>query len=144
MGKAETGKRGELAVARYLREHGYAVLTANYRCRFGEIDIIAEDETYICFVEVKTRGEGMRYAPADAVDARKRQRILTTAELYLAQNPSKNSRGSMLPRCLPKTGRLPKFTISEMHMTVMENEVFRFSLRYNRRMCQPKQTAFAK
>ena len=89
MGKAETGKRGELAVARYLREHGYTVLTANYCCRFGEIDIIAEDETYICFVEVKTRGEGMRYAPADAVDARKRQRILTTAELYLAQNPSK-------------------------------------------------------
>lgn len=88
MNKAKTGKLGELAVARYLREHGYTVLTANYRCRFGEIDIIAENTAYICFVEVKTRGESMRYAPADAVDARKRQRILTTAELYLAQNPS--------------------------------------------------------
>jgi putative endonuclease len=95
-------------VARYLREHGYTVLTANYRCRFGEIDIIAEDETYICFVEVKTRGEGMRYAPADAVDARKRQRILTTAELYLAQNPSKKQPRLDVAEVFTKNGQVAK------------------------------------
>jgi len=55
MNKANTGARGEVAAARSLRERGYAVITANYRCRLGEIDIIAENAQYICFVEVKTR-----------------------------------------------------------------------------------------
>ena len=55
MNKAVTGKLGELAAGRYLRENGYEIITANYRCRLGEIDIIAKQNKYICFVEVKTR-----------------------------------------------------------------------------------------
>ena len=42
MNKAVTGKLGELAAGRYLRENGYEIITANYRCRLGEIDIIAK------------------------------------------------------------------------------------------------------
>ena len=53
MNKAVTGKLGELAAGRYLRENGYEIITANYRCRLGEIDIIAKQNKYICFVEVK-------------------------------------------------------------------------------------------
>ena len=55
MDKAKTGSRGEVEASRYLREKGYRILAANYRCRLGEIDIIAENEKYICFTEVKTR-----------------------------------------------------------------------------------------
>ena len=88
MGKAEIGKRGELAVARYLREHGYTVLTANYRCRFGEIDIIAENGQYIIFVEVKTRREGSISSPLEAVTSAKRRKIVRTAQMYLLENPS--------------------------------------------------------
>ena len=84
MGKAETGKRGELAVARYLREHAAAQLAS------------------------QLAGEGMRYAPADAVDARKRQRILTTAELYLAQNPSKKQPRLDVAEVFTKNGQVAK------------------------------------
>lgn len=87
MDKAMLGQIGELAAARYLREKGYQILSANYRCRLGEIDIIAENARYICFVEVKTRSENNLYAPADAVDAAKRKRIVATAQLYLQRNP---------------------------------------------------------
>lgn len=62
MNKAVTGKLGELAAGRYLRENGYEIITANYRCRLGEIDIIAKQNKYICFVEVKTRSENYKYA----------------------------------------------------------------------------------
>lgn len=68
------GDYGELEAARYFRYHGYLILAANYRCKFGEIDLIVEDKKYICFVEVKTRSENMLYAPADAVDFSKERK----------------------------------------------------------------------
>ena len=49
------GRWGEAQAARWLREHGYQVLEANWRCRFGEIDLIAKKGSYLCFVEVKLR-----------------------------------------------------------------------------------------
>lgn len=101
MNKANTGARGEVAAARALRERGYAVITANYRCRLGEIDIIAENAQYICFVEVKTRAEDSRYTPADAVDANKRKKLIAAAQLYLAQHP---------------TVKQPRFDIAEVFM----------------------------
>ena len=50
MNKAVTGKLGELAAGRYLRENGYEIITANYRCRLGEIDIIAKQNKYISYI----------------------------------------------------------------------------------------------
>lgn len=79
------GEIGEMEAARYFMYHGYVILSANYRCKFGEIDLIAEDKKYICFVEVKTRSENMRYAPADAVDYAKRSKIIASAQLYLSK-----------------------------------------------------------
>ena len=84
MKKSETGKLGELSAARYLREQGYEILSSNYRTRMGEIDIIAADKKYICFVEVKTRSENSRFSPADAVDISKRKKIILTAEIFLS------------------------------------------------------------
>lgn len=82
------GRFGEIIASRYLRCHGYDILAAHYNCRLGEIDIVAEDRKYICFVEVKTRSENMKYAPAEAVDYLKRNKIIAASQLYLKQNHS--------------------------------------------------------
>lgn len=77
------GAYGEVLAARYLRKHGYIIIDANYSSRFGEIDLIAADKETIVFAEVKTRSEGMKYAPADAVDTSKRTKIIATSKMYL-------------------------------------------------------------
>mgnify|MGYP003308362101 CR=1 FL=1 len=81
--KNKTGVWGEVYASRYLRDSGYEIIDANYVCRFGEIDIVAEDKKYICFVEVKTRSENMKYAPSDAVDIIKRTKIIASSQLFL-------------------------------------------------------------
>lgn len=88
MAAVSKGAAGEVLAARFLREKGYTILAANYRTRFGEIDIIARDEPYIAFVEVKTRSEAAIYAPREAVTPAKQQRLLKTAALYLRQHPT--------------------------------------------------------
>lgn len=108
MDKAHAGQRGELLAARYLREKGYKIVGANYRCRLGEIDIIAENVRYICFVEVKTRGENSWYAPADAVDAAKRNRLVATAQMYLAKNPQNKQPRFDIVEVFLKDGNLQK------------------------------------
>ena len=66
MDKRLIGEYGEIVAARYLRKHGYIIVEGNYHCKFGEIDIVAEDKKYVVFVEVKTRSTGMKYSPSDA------------------------------------------------------------------------------
>ena len=78
------GRWGEGVAAEYLRRKRYTIAAANYRCRFGEIDLIAENRKYLLFVEVKLR-KNARFAEAmEFVDAKKQERIRQTAELYLA------------------------------------------------------------
>lgn len=79
------GAAGEVLAARFLREKGYDIWTANYRSRFGEIDIIAVKEPYIAFVEVKARSENSLYEPREAVTVEKQRRIIKTAMLYLSR-----------------------------------------------------------
>ena len=86
MNRAMTGVYGELYTGRYLRDNGYSIVTANYRCRFGEIDIIASDKKYIAFVEVKTRDVGFVVSGKEAVDYGKRKRILATSKFFLSKN----------------------------------------------------------
>lgn len=80
-----SGALGEVFAARYLRDEGYDIRTANYRTRLGEIDVIAEKKGELVFVEVKTRSEGMLASPAESVDRRKRQRLTRCAMQYLRQ-----------------------------------------------------------
>ena len=82
------GLAGEVLAARFLRDKGYTVLSSNYRSRFGEIDIIAIDKTYIVFVEVKARSEGSIILPREAVTLDKQKRILRTAATYMRAYPS--------------------------------------------------------
>ena len=88
MSRAE-GMQGEALVARYLRERGYQLAAHGYRSRYGEIDLIAWDGDVLCFVEVKTRSQGAIADPAEFVDRYKQERIIQTAKLFLAQNPTK-------------------------------------------------------
>ena len=83
MDKHLLGAYGEILASRYLRYHGYELITAHFNCRLGEIDLIVEDKKHICFVEVKTRSENMLYAPADAVDFSKRNKIILASQIYL-------------------------------------------------------------
>ena len=79
-----SGDWGEAQVAAYLRDHGYRIDAAKYRCRFGEIDLIAHDGGVLCFVEVKLRRNGEHGLPREFVTASKQRKLRTTAEFYLA------------------------------------------------------------
>ena len=79
------GNRGEAAAARWLRQRGYTLLASQWRCRFGELDLVARDRRgTLCIVEVKLRGVGSIALPREFVDSRKQQRLRSAAELYLA------------------------------------------------------------
>ena len=79
------GNRGEAAAARCLRQRGYTLLASQWRCRFGELDLVAQDRRgTLCIVEVKLRGVGSIALPREFVDSRKQQRLRSAAELYLA------------------------------------------------------------
>lgn len=79
------GNRGEAEVARYLRKKGYTLLASQWRCRFGELDLVARDRKgTICFVEVKLRTGTAYGLPREAVDRRKQERLRTAAALYLS------------------------------------------------------------
>lgn len=79
------GLLGEIAAARYLREHGYTIVNANYRTRMGEVDLIARKGDILVFCEVKTRGEHTVCLPREAVDERKQRRITAAALEYVKQ-----------------------------------------------------------
>ena len=94
------GRWGEEQAAEYLRRKGFRVTDINWKCRFGEIDLIAEDGVYLCFVEVKLRKTAAYGSAAAFVDWRKQQRLRTAAELYLAGHP---------------TGLQPRFDVIEIY-----------------------------
>lgn len=79
----ETGTRYEEKAALFLEQQGYRILEKNFRCRKGEIDLIAMDQEYLCFVEVKFRESSDCGGPFLAVDNRKQRRICQTALFYL-------------------------------------------------------------
>lgn len=84
-----TGPWGEALAAEYLRKKHYTVLSAGYRSRFGEIDLIVQNRQYLVFVEVKLRKNADFAQAREFVDYRKQNRIRTTASLYLAYNPTR-------------------------------------------------------
>jgi putative endonuclease len=80
-----TGKRGEDLAAASLEKAGYRILERNYRCRFGEIDIIAEEGRVLVFVEVKCRRTELFGDPLEAVGPRKQRKISKISLHYLAE-----------------------------------------------------------
>ncbi|MDR1440320.1 MAG: YraN family protein [Clostridiales bacterium] len=83
--KAGVGKVGESAAESFLRGNGYRILNKNFRCgKFGEIDIVASKSSVLCFVEVKARADDRFGRPAEAVNYKKRRKILSVASYYLS------------------------------------------------------------
>lgn len=84
----ETGRRGEMEAAAFLRRKGYDILSANYRTRLGEIDLIASDGVFLVFAEVKTRSARSAILPREAVNIAKQRKIISAAGQYLADYPT--------------------------------------------------------
>ena len=84
--KRQIGTAYEQLAAAYLMEQGYEIVTLNYRIRTGEIDIIAKDGEYLCFVEVKYRANGSLGSGLQAVDVRKQRTIIRVARYYMMQH----------------------------------------------------------
>ncbi len=82
----QNGALGEQYAAAYLIKKGYTIAERNFRSRFGEIDIIAENDEFAAFVEVKTRSADYISRPAEAVTLQKRRKIIKTAQYYLLNN----------------------------------------------------------
>lgn len=81
------GRWGEKQAAGYLHQKGYRLLAAGYRCRMGEIDLIAQKGRELAFVEVKLRRNARFSEPREQVTAAKQRRILLAARNFLAQHP---------------------------------------------------------
>lgn len=90
MDKRQEGFLGEEMAVQSLRERGYRILQRNYANRFGEIDIIAEDNGYLVFVEVKKRASGRFGGPFSAIDRRKKEHLIRTAQGYLKEQKACN------------------------------------------------------
>ena len=82
MNRRQTGTAYERRAGEYLKEQGYELIGYNFRCRQGEIDIIARDGRYLVFAEVKYRRDGQTGDPLEAVDRAKQRRISRTAQYY--------------------------------------------------------------
>jgi putative endonuclease len=81
-----TGRDGESIAAGHLERLGYRVVERNYRCRYGEIDLVATVDEFLVFVEVKTRTPGQPLHPALSVTKRKRAKVRQLGEYYRAQH----------------------------------------------------------
>lgn len=79
--KRQVGADQEAFVCEWLKERGYMIVERNFRCRSGEIDIVAREGGYLVFIEVKYRSSGANGLPQEAVDLRK-QRVISRVALY--------------------------------------------------------------
>ena len=80
-----SGNRGEAEVARYLRKQGYTLLASQWRCRFGELDLVAKDRKgMLCVVEVKRRSNLCCGLPRECVDNRKQEKLRMAASAYMS------------------------------------------------------------
>ena len=89
MNNKQLGSLGERYAAKYLKQQGYKILEKNYKCKSGEIDIIASDGEELVFVEVKTRTDDPYVRGMYAVDKRKQEHILRAASCYIEETGSK-------------------------------------------------------
>jgi putative endonuclease len=79
----DIGALGEGISESYLKNLGYKILDKNFRCKCGEIDLIAVNKGYICFIEVKTR-YGINFGmPSESVNSSKQHKIYKTAQIYI-------------------------------------------------------------
>lgn len=86
MNRRQIGSEYEAVAANYLKKNGYEIIMLNYRCRLGEIDIIAREGKNLVFVEVKYRKTLTVGDPLEAIDFRKQARIRKACQYYLMEH----------------------------------------------------------
>ena len=79
------GDRGEMAACDFLRAQGYQILEKNYKCKLGEVDLVARRSGRLAFIEVKTRTSDHFGMPQEAVDLKKQEKIFKIAQWYLRE-----------------------------------------------------------
>lgn len=84
MGRKELGNWGESIAARHLESLGLKIVERNWRCPEGEIDLVAQADSLLAFVEVKTRRSRGMGSPEEALTPRKSQKLLQLGALYVA------------------------------------------------------------
>ncbi|MBD5133002.1 MAG: YraN family protein [Clostridiales bacterium] len=82
------GQWGEEQVAEKLRREGWTIVARNFRCRMGEIDIVAKNGTFLVFVEVKLRKNDRFGAACEAVTSTKQRKLRAAAQYYLISHPT--------------------------------------------------------
>ncbi|RLC00565.1 MAG: YraN family protein [Deltaproteobacteria bacterium] len=90
--RKDLGLRGETAAASFLQTHGFTILETNYRTKPAEIDIIAKDKDFLCFIEVKTRRSIKKGLPRESVNHSKQKKIILGATFYLKEKKLYDSR----------------------------------------------------
>jgi len=88
----ERGRAGEELACAHLRGLGFGILERNYRCRVGEIDVVARDGDTLVFVEVKDRSDPSHGSAVEAVTLAKRRRVVRAARLWAAAHGASESR----------------------------------------------------
>jgi len=83
--RREAGEKGEALAAEELTRLGLRILARNYSCRLGEVDLVAEEDGCLCFVEVRSRRVGAAVTPAESVNRPKQRRVVLAAKHYLAR-----------------------------------------------------------
>ena len=83
----KSGAQAEQSAARYLQQQGLQLVQANYRCRYGEIDLILRDGTTLVFAEVRLRSRSDFGGAAASIDAHKQAKLIRAAQHYLAELP---------------------------------------------------------
>ena len=87
LSRRDLGGKGEDAVCSYIEKYGYRVIARNFICPRGEIDIIAENDDTVAFIEVKSRKENCMVSGIDSVGNTKKKRIIRTAAWYSYRYP---------------------------------------------------------
>ena len=77
------GEAGERAARGYLESKGYAILDTNFRCSYGEVDIIAQEGDCLVFLEVRTRRGASFGSPEESITPDKERKLIATAETYI-------------------------------------------------------------
>ena len=112
-----TGKAGEQIAQKYLIQKDYHILETNWKCKYGEIDIIAIVENTLAFIEVKTRTDTRYGLPIEAVDAKKRERLIKLISIYISQHheyATYKHRVDAIGIILPRAGVLTQSNVEHL------------------------------
>lgn len=83
--RQRSGERGEALAAAHLSAQGYRIRARNFRCRQGELDLVAERDGVLCFVEVRMRATAEHGDPAHTISRSKQRKVVRAALVYLSQ-----------------------------------------------------------